>query len=350
LAEKDFTLKWVAFELTGQCNLNCIHCRSSGGDSAGEEISTARARKVLADLSRMGKPVVVLTGGEPLLRSDVFDLLQYGTELGLRMCIATNGTLLDDSVCLRLKESGVKIMAVSLDGASAQVHNEFRNQTGAFEGAIRGIEFLKKHRIEFLVNSSFTKRNRHSIESTYKLAKELGATAWYMFIVVPTGRARDIQEELIGAKDYEDILLWHYEMEKGERDILVRPTCAPQYYRLIAERMKKGEKFERRTLKFSTGGAKGCMCGQNIAMISRTGDVFGCSYLPVSAGSVIETPFSKIWNESAVLLTLRESESFQVCGRCEYRDVCGGCRVRAHFLKGDITAKDPICTYSPDRL
>lgn len=148
-------------------------------------------------------------------------------------------------------------------------------------------------------------------------------------------------------RDYEEILLWHYEMEKRERDMLVRPTCAPQYYRLIAERMKKGEKFERRTLKFSTGGAKGCMCGQNIAMIGKSGDVFGCSYLPVSAGNVKETPFSKIWNESEVLRTLRGSESFQVCGRCEYRDVCGGCRVRAYFLKGDITAKDPICAYSP---
>ena len=347
MAKKTFTLKWVAFELTGQCNLRCIHCRSFGSDSGREEISRAHARFVLADLAQLSKPVVVLTGGEPLLRSDVFDLLQCGTELGLRMCLATNGTLLDDSVCIRLKESGVKIVAVSLDGASAQVHNSFRNQSGAFEGAIRGIEFLKKHGIEFLVNSSFTKRNRQSIESTYKLAKELTATAWYMFIVVPTGRAKEIQEELIGGKDYEDILLWHYETEKNEQDILMRPTCAPQYYRLIAERARRGEKFERRTLKFSTGGAKGCMCGQNIAMIGKSGDVFGCSYLPVSAGNVTQMPFSKIWNESYVLRTLRDSESLQVCGRCEYRDVCGGCRVRAYFLKGDITAKDPICTYSP---
>lgn len=200
MAKKDFTLKWVAFELTGQCNLHCIHCRSSSSGSAQDEISRAHARLVLADLAQESKPVVVLTGGEPLLRSDVFDLLRDGTESGLRMCLATNGTLLDDSVCVRLKESGVKIVSVSLDGASADVHNSFRNQSGAFEGAIRGIEFLKKHRIDFLVNSSFTKRNKQSIEGAYKLAKELGATAWYMFIVVPAGRAKEIQEELIGER------------------------------------------------------------------------------------------------------------------------------------------------------
>jgi len=350
LVEKDSELRWVSFELTGQCNLNCVHCRSHyGGDLDQPEVSTAEARQVLADLAQFSKPVVVLTGGEPLLRSDVFDLLRYGTELGLRMCLATNATLLDDSLCVRLKESGVKIVAVSLDGASAEVHNSFRKQSGAFEGAIRGVEFLKKRSINFLINSSFTRRNQNAIESTYKLAKQLGATAWYMFIVVPTGRAKEIQEELISGKDYENILLWHYKMEKNETDMFVRPTCAPQYYRLIEQRIKEGEKFERRTLKFSTGGARGCMCGQNIAMIGRSGDVFGCSYLPVSAGNVRETPFPAIWNQSPVLQTLRDKESFQVCGRCEYLDVCGGCRVRAYFVTGDIAGKDPICSYSPVR-
>lgn len=134
------------------------------------------------------------------------------------------------------------MVSLSLDGPNEEMHDNFRQQNGAFQGTINAAKLLKKYGIPFLINSSFTKRNQETIPEVYKLAKELGATAWYMFMIVPTGRAEELLNELISDEDYEKILNWHYDMEKGEKDILVRPTCAPQYYRVIFERSKKRER------------------------------------------------------------------------------------------------------------
>jgi len=235
----------------------------------------------LDDIADLSKPVVVLSGGEPLLREDVFDIARHGTDLGLRMCMATNGILINDAVCEGMKKSEIRMVSLSLDGSTAEIHDNFRQQPGAFEGTMRGIEYLKKHNIPFLINSSFTKRNQEDIAGIFRLAKSLGATAWYMFMIVPTGRGEDIFEELISKEDYEEILKWHYEMEKNEDAILVRPTCAPHYYRVVPQMAKaEGKKFKRRSLTFSTGGGKGCIAAQSICLIDAFGEVRTCSYFP----------------------------------------------------------------------
>jgi len=224
-------LKWIAWETTPRCNLSCIHCRSSSTMHLPEPMDTQKALSVLDKINEFCQPVVVLSGGEPLLRKDIYELAQYGTDLGFRMCMATNGTLIDDTHCENMKRTGIRMVSLSLDGSTAEIHDNFRNHTGAFEGIMRGIDLLKKHDIPFLINSSFTKRNQHDMEATYQLAKELGATAWYMFMIVPTGRGEDVMAELIDEKDYDDILRWHYRIEQQENEILVRPTCAPHYER-----------------------------------------------------------------------------------------------------------------------
>ena len=350
----EFTPKWIAWEITRRCNLKCIHCRSSSEiEVKGHpDFSTQEAFRIIDDIISYAKPVIVLSGGEPLLRKDVFEVARYGTEKGLRTCLATNGTLVDDKICEKIKNSGIKIVSLSLDGSEETVHDNFRNQKGAFAGTINAAQLFQKHGIEFIINSSFTKRNQEDIPRIYKLAKELGATAWYMFMIVPTGRGEEIMNELISKEDYEEVLEWHYQMEKGEREMLVRPTCAPHYYRIVLQKSKEeGTKFERRTLKFSTGGAKGCIAGQLIALIDVDGDVLPCSYFPKPAGNIKVQSFKDIWENSELFKELRDFKKYKgKCGSCEYVSVCGGCRARAYSVYGDYLEEEPFCGYMPVKL
>ena len=187
----------------------------------------------------------MLSGGEPLLREDCFDLARYGTDKGLRMCLATNGTLVDEGVCEEIRGSGIRMVSLSLDGSTPEIHDDFRQQPGAFEGVMRAASHFRRFEIPFLVNSSFTKRNQEDIENVYRLAKELGAKAWYLFMIVPTGRAEGALDELISQEDYEKILHWHYHQEQDETEMLMRPTCAPHYFRIVRQESKReGKKVE----------------------------------------------------------------------------------------------------------
>ncbi len=350
----DFEPKWVAWEITRRCNLSCVHCRSSSKIEVAEhpDFSFDQATKVLDDIASYANPVVVMSGGEPLLRKDVFDIARYGTDKGLRMCLATNGTLVSEETCRNIKESDIKMVSLSLDGAKAETHDNFRNQKGAFDGTINAIRLFNEHKIPFLVNSSFTVRNRKEIPDIYKLVRGLGATAWYMFMIVPTGRGEDIMEELIPEEIYDEILEWHYQVEKKEDDLLMRPTCAPHYYRIVRQKAKEeGSSFKRRNLKFSTGGSKGCLAGQLICLIDVDGEILPCSYFPKTAGNMFNTPFKNIWEKSDLFLSLRDFKSYKDnCGQCEYVNVCGGCRARAYAITGDYLAQEPYCSYVPLKL
>lgn len=347
----EFTPKWIAWEITRRCNLQCVHCRSSSQmEVQGHpDFSFEEAKRILNDIHSYADPVMVLSGGEPLLRNDVFDIAAYGTELGMRMCLATNGTLITKQTCQEIIQSGIKMVSLSLDGATAEVHDNFRNQPGAFAGTMRAIELLNSHGIDFLINSSFTKRNKEQAPQIYELVKSLGATAWYLFMIVPTGRGEEIMSELIPEHEYEDILNWHYDMETEETDLLVRPTCAPQYYRIVLQRSKEeGTRFKRRSLKFSTGGSKGCLAAQLICLIDVDGNIQPCSYFPLSGGNIKEQSFKEIWETSPLFNDMRDFSRYKgTCGRCEYINVCGGCRARAYAMTGDYMAEEPFCKYQP---
>jgi AdoMet-dependent heme synthase len=349
-----FEPKWIAWEITRRCNLQCVHCRSSSGLTAQDhpDFTLKQATSILDDIASYASPVMVLSGGEPLLREDVFDIARYGTGKGLRMCLATNGTLVNDSVCDRIKETGIRMVSLSLDGAVAATHDNFRQQKGAFDGTMNAIRLFNQHGIPFLINSSFTVRNRTEIPEIFKLVKNLGATAWYMFMIVPTGRGEEIMEELIPENIYDEILEWHYQVEKEETGILMRPTCAPHYYRIVRQKAKEdGSAFKRRNLKFSTGGSKGCLAGQLICLINVDGDVLPCSYFPKPAGNIFTSSFKDIWENSQLLLELRDFKGYKGnCGKCEYLQVCGGCRARAYAMSGDYLAQEPFCSYTPARL
>ncbi len=345
--------KWIAWEITGRCNLRCIHCRSaSDGEGDTGEYGTREAIGLIEQIAGYAAPVLVLSGGEPLLRKDCFELARHGTHKGLRMCLATNGTLVDEQVCKEIQESGIRMVSLSLDGSTPEIHDDFRQQPGAFEGVMKAASYFREFQIPFLINSSFTKRNQEDIEPVYRLAKRLGAKAWYLFMIVPTGRAEEAVDELISKEDYERILHWHYDQEMEETEILMRPTCAPHYFRIVRERSRQeGRKWKQRSLAFATGVSKGCLAGQHIAFIDRLGNVRPCSYFSESAGSLRERSFQEIWEGSALLKDLRAFEGYRgKCGVCEYVGVCGGCRARAAALReGDYLAEEPFCTYVPMR-
>lgn len=350
---KDWDLKWMAWETTLKCNMNCVHCRSSSEIDSPEGVFTLeKCKSFLDSIASFASPVIVLSGGEPLIREDIFDIAQYGTDKGFRMAMATNGALVTDEVCEKMLASGIKIVSLSLDGSNKEIHDDFRGQVGAFEAVMNAAELFNKYGIKFIVNSSFTKRNQADIKNVYELAKSLGATAWYMFLIVPTGRGEDIMKELVSKEDYEDILNWHYDMEKDENEILVRPTCAPQYYRIWNERSKEdGTDGSRRSLSFSTGGGKGCIAGQSICFVNSDGDVYPCSYFPVSAGNIFEKPLKEIWDGAELFNDMRNFKEYEgTCGSCKYLGVCGGCRARAYAVDGSYMAQEPFCDYIPPNM
>ncbi|MFW6335257.1 MAG: heme b synthase, partial [Desulfosalsimonas sp.] len=311
------------------------------------ELDTGAAFRLLDQIAELGRPIVILTGGEPLLREDIFDIASRGTELGLRMVMAPNGTLIDDSSAEKMAESGIQRISVSLDGASARSHDGFRGVKGAFTGALRGIEAAKRAGIEFQVNTTITKANRHEIPEILRLAEDLGAAALHIFLLVPTGRGKYIIDQTITAGQYEETLNWFYD-QKSKTGLQLKATCAPHYYRILRQRAKE----EGKSVTWQTHGldavTRGCLGGTSFCFISHRGVVQPCGFLDVNCGDVTRDSFADIWRNSEVFASLRDFDRLKgKCGICEYRRVCGGCRARAYEATGDWLAEEPLCSYEP---
>ncbi len=337
----------VAWELTNACNLACIHCRASAiKDPAPDELSTAEAKHFVDELVEY-KPIIILTGGEPLLRSDVYEIARYATGKGLRVVLATNGTLLTPDIAGKLKAVGIQRVSISIDGSSAQTHDTFRGEPGAFDGALRGIDILKNAGISFQINTTITKRNLEQIPAIYDLALSLEASALHIFLLVPTGRGEEIESEEIPPEEYERVLNWFYDKSKDKK-IQLKATCAPHYFRIMRQRAKaEGIRITKEThgLEAMT---KGCLGGSAFCFVSSKGDVYPCGYLPALAGNIRQKPFKMIWEKSKVFNDLRDPGKLKgKCGNCEYRTVCGGCRARAYAAKGDYLDEEPYCIYVP---
>lgn len=339
----------IAWELTNACNLACIHCRASAiKEPLPDELSTAEAKHFVDELVDY-KPIIILTGGEPLLRADVYDIARYATGRGLRVVLATNGTLLTPDIARKLKEAGIQRVSISIDGATEQTHDTFRGEPGAFDAALRGIGILKDEGMSFQINTTITKRNLDEIPRIYDLALELAASALHIFLLVPTGRGEDIVEDEIPPDEYERVLNWFYDKSKDKR-IQLKATCAPHYFRIMRQRAKaEGIRITPEThgLEAMT---KGCLGGSAFCFVSSKGDVYPCGYLPALAGNIRQKPFKVIWEKSHVFNDLRDPGKLKgKCSACEYRTVCGGCRARAYAATGDYLAEEPYCVYVPVR-
>lgn len=347
---RDYAPRLIAWELTRSCVLQCKHCRAAAQHGPYEgELSLEEIKKVVDSIAPHFKPIMILTGGEPMLRPDLLDIIRYVKAAGLIPVMATCGTLMTEEKARELVDAGVERISVSIDGPDAASHDRFRCVPGAFEGTMRGIEAAKRGGLGFQVNTTVTRTNMNDIESIYRLAISLGAAAFHPFLLVPTGRGKQLQSELLNGDEYERILHRIYEMRQ-DSPIPFKPTCAPHYYRVLRQR----EAAAGREVKAETHGldamSKGCMGGISFAFISHVGKVQICGFLETEAGDLRASglDFAKLWRESPLFNTLRDFKNYKGdCGICEYKRWCGGCRARAFAVSGDYLDEEPFCTHVP---
>jgi radical SAM protein with 4Fe4S-binding SPASM domain len=351
----------IAFEVTRRCQFNCLHCRANAGASKQQELTTEQCKKILASVAdfigtsakrtrssakktEAAKDgcVIILTGGEPMERDDIYELIRYGHQLGLRMVMATCGYLIDDESIAKLKEAGVMVLSFSLDGSGAETHDKIRQAEGAFDAAIKAAEIARRAGMPFQINTTISKINVDEVAGIVELAKRLGAQCFNPFILVPTGRGAEMADAILDPVQYE-VLLNELLGLKLEAGIEVRVTCGPQFARVC----------EQARAKKLIDSVSGCMGGRGFGFISYCGDVQTCGFLDISAGNLIENgfDFANIWRESEFLNEIRDPSNYKgACRICDYLNVCGGCRARAYAICGDYLAADPICKHQAGKV
>jgi len=337
---QDHKPRLIAFEVTRRCRFNCRHCRADA-DRAGkrDELSTEQCKRIISAVADYEKCVIILTGGEPTERDDVYDLIRHGRSLGLRMVLATCGYAIDDESIKALQEAGILALSFSLDGATAETHDAFRRTPGAFDIAVKAAEIARRAGMRFQINTTITRRNLTEVPAIAELARRLGAYCFNPFILVPTGRGEEIADEILEPGQYAKLLADLLAL-KTESPIEVRVTCGPQFARFYREA----------NVQNARAHVSGCMGGRGFGFISHRGDVQTCGFLDISAGNLVENgyDFAAIWDGSPFLNEIRDLPSYQgKCGRCAYLKICGGCRARAYTVTGDYLAADPICDYEP---
>lgn len=321
----------LAWEATSACNLECLHCRANAtADPRPGELTTAEAQSLIKEVAGAGTKLLILSGGESLMRDDIFDLARFGTSQGLRMTLATNGSLITNDVALDMKMAGIARVSVSLDGVTAEMHDRFRGRGGAFDLAIEGIETLVRKGVPVQVNTTVASMNISHMKEFPAFLERLGVMAWHVFFLVPTGRGVDLEPATI--QEYRGMLDTFYSVYKASR-IECKATCAPQFYRLLAE-------------KNDPVHTKGCLAGTHFGFVSSTGIIQPCGFLQIPCGDIRENGFCHAWENSMKLLLLRDEEALKgKCGKCAHKSVCGGCRARAFEVRDDLMETDPICWY-----
>jgi radical SAM protein with 4Fe4S-binding SPASM domain len=366
----------VSWNLTQRCNLECAHCYLSahaGADSGGE-LDTDECRRVIDQIAEVNPSVfLILTGGEPLLRKDIFQLAGYATEKRFTVVLGTNGVLLREREARLMRQHGVLGASISLDSTDAGRHDRFRRLPGAWDKAVRATRVLKEEGLDFSLHMSVTDWNLPEVPAMIDLAKALGAAVLNFFFLVRTGRGADLTD--IDAHAYERILTYLARIQgvgQGppgfvqrmlgltstaapapvgfedpwstpvgrSADLLIRAKCAPHFRRVLYQ-LNPGSPL----LKNYAHGS--CPAGKYYCRITPTADVTPCPYMPVSAGNLRQTRFADIWNDARVLRDLREPALGGRCGACEFSKICGGCRCRAYATHGDYLAEDPACAYRP---
>jgi len=336
----------VAWELTQACNLKCRHCRAGKRVEGAQGVQVVQgsaggltfeeAKGVVDDIASFARPILILTGGEPLLSPYLFELIAYAREKGLKPVVGTNATLLDAATARRLAAAGVTRISVSIDFPTAEAHDAFRGVSGAFDAALAGIRAARAAGVEVQINTTVTRLNRHLLEDIHALAVSMDVQALHPFLLVPTGRGADLAAEELSAEEYEETLRWVAERQKTS-PLEFKPTDAPQYQRIVRQAGGCGLR------------GKGCLAGTGFAFIGHAGDVKPCGYFDLALGNVRRTPFSRIWAESPVLDDLRHPERLKgKCGICAFKSVCGGCRARAYAKTGDYLAEEPFCAHVPE--
>jgi radical SAM protein with 4Fe4S-binding SPASM domain len=333
----------VAWNLTRRCNLECAHCYIAAGPAVGaveavRELDTATCFRIIDEILEVNAaPMLILSGGEPLLREDLTEIAAYGSQRGATVVVGTNGTMLSDARIAALQAAGVRGVAVSIDSLRPSYHDNFRHGKGSLADTMAALGRLQARGLDFIVQTTVTKGNRAELERLVAWSAEQGAVAFNCYFLVATGRGAGLSD--LAPAEYEAVLA---DLAQWQRDyrgrLLVRAKCAPHFMRHV-----HAADPDSPILNYETR----CPCGTQYCRITPDGKVTPCPYLPEVAGDLRSRSFGDIWRDAPLFRRLREGSLGGKCGRCEYQKLCGGCRARAFALEGDVLAADPSCVYEP---
>jgi len=344
----------LSWNITRKCNLKCSHCYiNATTKELINELTTSEAKNLIDQISEVSRPLLILSGGEPLLRADVFELIKYGVSKGLKMGLGSNGSLIDSDVAHKLKKAGLTTVSISLDSSKPELHDQFRGVTGSWKKAVNAIKVLRENNLLVQVNTTVTQQNYKEIDEIMSLAEDLRVENFHLFFLVPTGRGVKMTD--ISPSKYEAMLKTTF-AKTSKHNLNVKPSCAPQFMRIAFN-----EGLDMRQW------IRGCIAGLYYCRVYPDGEITPCPYLPIKLGNIREKSFKEIWFNSEFFNSLRNLKSLKgKCGYCEYNSLCGGCRARAYGLtndfisycgdlhepselKGDYLAEDPWCTYTPKK-
>jgi radical SAM protein with 4Fe4S-binding SPASM domain len=305
-----------------------------GGRKAEHELETGECLALIDEMKQIGTEMLILTGGEPLLRRDIYDIAQYASDQGIWVVMGTNGVLITDAVAQKMIDCGVKGVGISIDSLDPQKHNSFRGGPDAWEYSVRALDICRAHGLQVLVQTTVMEMNYQEIPQLIDFTRQKGAWSFNLYFLVQTGRGQEMND--LPPEQTEEMLAYLVESQEQHRPMLVRSKCAPHFKRIAYQQGLGG---------LESGG---CMAGTQYGRITPNGDVTPCPYMTVVAGNVREQPFTEIWRTSPVLQQLRDLKQLKGrCGACEFNELCGGCRCRAYAAYGDYLQEDPACTFQP---
>src|SRR5436309_3488616 len=345
----------VSWNLTCRCNLACEHCYLDAGGTPlvgtenfadRSELDTEECFRVIDDLAAFAPEcMTILTGGEPLLRRDILEIVRRAAERGLWVVVGTNGVSITENLARRLADAGARGLSLSLDALDPDRHDRFRKVRGAWRNTVQGAEILNRTGLPFIVQTTAGSHNLGELEAIADFAHDrLGAKVWNLYFLVPTGRGQFVSD--ITPAQYDEVLASLYRIQrKYDRRMLVNAKCAPHFIKTVLENAGAERDPVFRTY---SGGAGGCPAGTHYMGIRPNGDVTPCPYLPVFAGTLRGASLRDLWTSSALFTDIRRRSSLGGrCGACEMNGHCGGCRARAYGMTGDLMAEDPLCTHTP---
>jgi AdoMet-dependent heme synthase len=348
--ERPYIAIW---ETTQACDLACLHCRACAQPKRHPlELSTDEGKRLIGQIAEMKVPVFVLTGGDPIKRPDLFELIEYATEIGVRVSMTPSATpLLTRDIIRRLKDCGLARLAVSLDGSNPEVHDAFRGMSGSFARTMEAIEWASEVGLPVQINTTFSRTNYEDFDAIAELIQPKKIALWSVFFLVPTGRGKLV--ELLSDEEFEDLFAKLYSLSKRAH-FHIKTTEAQHYRRYVLQQQVKEKPTNSRLtvpakVADTIGRApRGLNDGKGFVFISHTGEVYPSGFLPISGGNVRKQYLSEIYRDSPIFKQLRNPDELSgKCGACEFRHICGGSRARAFAVKGDPLAEEPCCTYRP---
>lgn len=329
----------VYWESTRACDLVCRHCRADAVVNRDPcELTTAQVKKLFDEVKRFGDSHLVVTGGDPMKRTDLFELIEYAGGIGLTISLTPSGTTsITRQRIWKLKELGISTIALSFDGPTAEKHDKFRGVNGCFDQTYTVARWVNEAGIPLQINTTVTGETKDDLPDLYQLVRSFNASRWSLFFLIPVGRGASLGQ--INSEECERMLNWIYELSVVEKNIVIKTTEAPHYRRVILQRGG------------SLGSSSGIRDGNGIVFISHTGDIYPSGFLPVKAGNILNDSLVGVYRKSPIFTNLRDVSKLNgKCGVCEFRNVCGGSRARAYAESGDYMGSDNLCLYVPSNV